>query len=55
MKDDDSRASSIEIQDEEDLEYGSEVDDAEDQDHELQLMANKCHNHGFHKLDLSHL
>jgi len=36
------------------LEYGSEVDDAEDGDHEL-LMINKCHNHGYPKLDMSHL
>jgi len=30
------------------------VDDAEDGDHEL-LMINKCHNHGYPKLDMSHL
>jgi hypothetical protein len=50
----DSRASSLEIQDEEDLEYGSEVDGMFDRDNE-QLMVSRCHNHGFAKLDLAHL
>jgi len=47
----DSRASTSELQDEEDLEYGSEVNG---DDHDDYPFANACHNHGWPRLDLSH-